>query len=124
MIHLREKFIEMLKRIDKEENKGGRGEERLIQSIKEALESSPQLTSWIESVKRKYPITKFKVYVLIVSSFFLNIILGWGFPASDFATDWNFVDGMKSHYQQSSKLHRICNQSYAEEKNGFNDTKD
>ena len=64
------------------------------------LESSSQLTDWMESVETKYPISSTTMVKNIIISM-INICLGIGAVAFEFCTDWVFTDNMKSIYKES-----------------------
>ena len=102
MVRQREDLITMLITVDEKENiDTDSGAARIIELLKENMESSKQLTDWIESVDSKYPLpakTKLKRNLL---SFFGNIILGFGMFMGDVGTDGLFTYSMINIYQES-----------------------
>ena len=89
----REEMIQLLIKIDKFRYPGdsdGKGKKRIIRILRSGMKSSSGLKESIDSVKNKYPSSKFKTVLLCAKSVLWNIIFGFFFYISDVASDLKF----------------------------------
>jgi len=102
MVRQREYLITMLIAVDKIENYNrDDGATRIIETLKLNMESSKQLSNWIESVDSKYPLPKKIKWKRNLISFFKNIVLGFGLFMGDVGTDGLFTYSMIRLYEES-----------------------
>ena len=81
---------------------------RVIEQLKCGVSSSKELSSCIESVQEKFPMTQAKMWSLRFTSLLINIILGWGLYISDFWTDFKFSSELRNDHD---KDHLVVNGS-------------
>ena len=88
----REQLINITIELDKELHKDDEVncEFRVIEVFKIGLESSPELDECIKSIKSKFPLSRGEKIFLIILSFIVNILVGWGFWIADVVTDISF----------------------------------
>ena len=99
---MKEEFICLMIEIDQKQfpkKKGG--SRRVINKLKESLESCNELTDFIEMVKRKYTIPWQTKYSKILISLLSNVVRGCGFVIIDLVTDGVFTNDMNNLYQRS-----------------------
>ena len=75
-------MIQLLIKIDKFRYPGdsdGKGKKRIIRILRSGMKSSSGLKESIDSVKNKYPSSKFKTILLCAKSVLWNIIFGFFF---------------------------------------------
>ena len=63
------------------------GADRLVSQLKRGMPTSPQLSTWIESVKSRYPISSSSKWAGIIKSFILTAIMGMFLFCFDMASD-------------------------------------
>ena len=103
MVKQREELIDILVKVDKEENpdtEDGEAITRINEKIKLNLESSADLTQWLEGTRKKFKKQKFDVTKSICLGS-TALFGGVGMYVGDIGTDSYFTHAMKSLYGSS-----------------------
>jgi hypothetical protein len=104
MVKQREEMIDILVNVDKEENpdtEDGEAITRINEKIKLNLESSADLTQWLEGTRKKFKKLKFNVYKSVCILGSTGIFGGLVTYVGDIGTDSYFTHAMKSLYESS-----------------------
>ena len=99
MVKEKEEMLDLAVQI--ENNNGEDAMIRVINNLKKGLESSSELTNCINTVKNKYPLPTGKFITMIITSFMINIIMGFTFYGSDVGSDVHFGKHMEDFYHLS-----------------------
>ena len=116
MLREREDFLTMMINLDKKESKDQEnGPRRIIERLKRSLESSSQLSNWIDAVDAKYPMPRNKMIFRNIISFF-TVIVGVGMVVTDVGTDGSFTENMTELQREAmaNETQSNCTEKYHE----------